>query len=108
MNKHTPTPYKWVAWEQAISINSPECFGVAFISPDLDSANGIPSELDRANAEFIVTACNNHDALIAMLELAIRYLEHPDVLAVTKDMALSGEAVNERIRTALKQAKGEA
>ena len=45
------------------------------------------------------------DARIAELEavakLALRYLEHPDVLEITRAMALSGDAVVERLRSAL-------
>ena len=39
--------------------------------------------------------------LEAALDLSTRYLEHPDVLEVTRKMALSGDAVVERNRKAL-------
>jgi hypothetical protein len=42
--------------------------------------------------------------LEACLKLAVRYLEHPDVLAITTNMALPGETVIERIHAALKKA----
>lgn len=40
-------------------------------------------------------------ALEATLSLALRYLEHPDVLEITRKMALSGDAVVERARALL-------
>lgn len=44
--------------------------------------------------------------LLALLQLAERYLTHPDVVEVTKNFALSGEAVNQRIADAIAKAKG--
>ena len=63
----------------------------------------VPSE---ANARFIVQACNAHEELLAVLELALRYLEHPDVLAVTQHMALPGSVPADRARAAIAKAKG--
>ena len=42
--------------------------------------------------------------LLNMLELAIRYLEHPDILAITSKMAVPGEAINERINAVIAKA----
>lgn len=44
--------------------------------------------------------------LLEALKLAARYLSHPDVLAVTKNMALSGEGLNERINASIAKAEG--
>ena len=41
--------------------------------------------------------------LEAALELSTRYLEHPDVLEITRRMALSGDAVLERNRRLLEK-----
>lgn len=64
----------------------------------------IPSHNEaRANARLIAAA----PELLAILELAARYLKHPDVLEITKQMAMSGEALNERIDAAIAKATGE-
>ena len=44
--------------------------------------------------------------LLAVLELALRYLEHPDVLTVTEKMALPGSVVVDRARAAIAKATG--
>ena len=44
--------------------------------------------------------------LLAALELAVRYLEHPDVLAVTQHMALPGSVAVDRARSAIAKAQG--
>ena len=52
--------------------------------------------------------CATHAAapdLLAALELALRYLEHPDVLAVTQRMALPGSVPADRARAAIAKAK---
>ena len=66
--KHTPTP--WVADGHNVfggRSNKKEINGVAICSqgyaPDLT-----PHPLGVANASFIVTACNAHEALVAALE----------------------------------------
>ena len=50
--------------------------------------------------------CANVPELLAQLRLALQYLEHPDVLTLTRKMALSGDAVVERCKDALTKAKG--
>ena len=59
MSAHTPPP--WILnsdGEVITSMNRDVCVTHAF------------DETDRANAAFIVTACNAHDELVAALELA--------------------------------------
>ena len=70
--------------------------------------DGQPRDVTQDNIEALIRVLETayeKDAYIAELNaamsLALRYLEHPDVLAITKDMALSGEAVNNRIRNTL-------
>ena len=55
---------------------------------------------------YIATPERQNADLLAALKLAARYLEHPDVLAITKNMAVSGNVVNERIRAAVAKAEG--
>ena len=52
-----------------------------------------------ANAEFIIRACNSHDALLEALEMALRMMEGESL-----DEQFDGEA--EVIRDAIAQAKG--
>lgn len=61
---HDPTPWRQVASGTIISINNEHVLGIAFVNPRGD-ASGIPLGKDRANASFIVRACNAHDALVA-------------------------------------------
>jgi len=65
--------------------------------------DGISADEALKNAVLISGA----EGLFAMLKLAKRYLEHPDVQEVTKDMALSGKAVLARIQETLASVEGE-
>lgn len=56
-----------------------------------------------ANARLIAAA----PELLASLELAVHYLEHPDVLAITQTMALSGLAVVDRVNATIAKATGD-
>ncbi len=60
---------------------------------------------DKANAPIIVQAVNSYAALVAALELAVRYLEYPDVEALP--FAMRSEYAADRARAALALAKGE-
>ena len=44
---------------------------------------------------------NGYNELRSLLEFSLRYLEHPDVQSVTKNFALPGSALVERIHEAL-------
>lgn len=73
MNKHTPTPYAvGTCTDHGIHIRGT---GRSVGRVDVHSGN----EADRAKAdmtaEFIVRACNSHDALVAALTQATRALE---------------------------------
>lgn len=58
MSKHTPTPYEDTGNSEVIKIQDAiNLQTVAFLKP------GYPH--NKANAEFIVNACNNHDRLEA-------------------------------------------
>jgi hypothetical protein len=43
--------------------------------------------------------------LLEALKMALRYLEHPDVLAVTNLMAMPGALIVQRTRAAIAQAE---
>jgi cell shape-determining protein MreC len=55
----------------------------------------------KAMDERITALEAENKALREALKLAQRYLTHPDVLAITKSMAVRGEVVNERIANLL-------
>jgi len=99
MNKHTPGP-----WRVNHADNDPRTRlrvytnGTESLVADCDGAT--PDS--KANARLIAAA----PELLARLELAQRYLTHPEVLKITRQMALSGEAVNERIAEAIARARG--
>lgn len=60
MSKHTPTPYR-------VGDAGRTVFGPP-------NGNPIPETVahtNRANAAFIVSACNNHDALVAALSMLL-------------------------------------
>jgi hypothetical protein len=59
------------------------------------------SEFVRAATSQMTALEAENKALREALKLAQRYLTHPDVLAITKSMAVRGEVVNERIANLL-------
>lgn len=76
--KHTPTPWyiagddEPVAGVPAIEIMygecpSPECESVAWVNSDLVNNKFKITKKTRANAAFIVRACNAHDELVNLL-----------------------------------------
>lgn len=94
--KTTPAP--WTVEEDGTSITMQGQVVATAIAPD-----GASIEERRANANLIAAA----PELMARLQLAIRYLEHPDVLAVIDDMAMPGSIVLRQCREAVAHAKGE-
>lgn len=57
--QHTPTPWTWARQNPgALTEGENELFFI----------NSVAFELSKANAEFIVRACNAHDELVAALE----------------------------------------
>uniref|UniRef100_A0A6H1ZFM6 Uncharacterized protein n=1 Tax=viral metagenome TaxID=1070528 RepID=A0A6H1ZFM6_9ZZZZ len=59
-------------------------------------------QMDAVDRSRMVAAAPE---LLGELKLAIRYLEHPDVRPIIKNMALSGEAVIERCNSAIARAE---
>jgi hypothetical protein len=62
--KHTPGPWKYIAWGQQISIDGIEEMGIAKINTLGFNDKGIPSRQDVANAALIAAA----PELLAALE----------------------------------------
>jgi len=67
MTEHTKTPWRvspdWCDIESFHTDDNTVQFGICQLYAD---------ESSRANAEFIVKACNNHDALVRALERLIK------------------------------------
>ena len=89
--EHSPTPWR-------VNVSALE-----YLEIRSDGENGqicgcgeVDSEIDQANAAFIVQAVNAHDALVEALEEARDYLPHHDDPALTQ-----------KVDAALALAKGE-
>jgi hypothetical protein len=93
---HTPLPWK-------ISVNG---MGQLFITSD-DSEHDISRVEDLsnqwANAEFIVSACNSHEALRDICEKAKRLIEHEGT-SFTPDIRATAIGVLTDLNTALDKA----
>ena len=74
MSKHTPVP--WVKRVHELGIKGTDIYGVddTFITSvgDYSSKNSFSEQ--RANAEFIVLACNNHEKLLEACKKALESL----------------------------------
>lgn len=94
--KHTPTPYgisKYGSIVHYTDTNYPQ--GVAFATMTRSGTRG----QGRVDAEFIVRACNNHDALLAALEHAL-------ALVTAADLGPSAKPAIAQYRAAIAAAKG--
>jgi len=94
MVEHTKTPWK----SSGIVITSGN--GSKLVALACDKPDGaFPTELNRANAAFIVRACNVHDELYAALEAAINW------------RGLDGDGISDPVReqlyAAIAKARGE-
>jgi hypothetical protein len=80
MSKHTPGPWQARQNGKIITIdgdvNGSYYYGIAQINARGDCDKGIPSKLDRANAEFIVRACNSHDDLLEACKTALHEMRN--------------------------------
>lgn len=95
MDKHTPTPWWWGRDKKhggAHNLNSAT-------RPDVDIAIGGTSGFwllegiagnvrarTKADAEFIVRACNSHDGLLAACKAAYRLLRKPSMFPQTREV----------------------
>jgi len=91
MGKHTDTPWgatrKGDDDKEGYIIMSPPRIGIHLAL----THNGSRS-VAKANAEFIVKACNNHAQLVRMLERALPYLQNtPFIHAQVEDTLKQAE-----------------
>lgn len=93
---HTPTPY---SHQVAMSSdNHHESYILADCSSKIIAytareKEGLTFEQTRANAAFIVRACNSHDALVEVLKRALYNAEHnreQDTWAIRAALKLAG------------------
>ena len=101
MSKHTPGP-----WELHHNIGRKGEIGIVAdaapcIIAVMGNQNAWPAEA-RANAEFIVRACNAHDELLAALELAMECMPDPDYRGTTE----AQRAAHASMSAAIRKAKG--
>jgi len=99
---HTPTPWKITSTPdqvRAIGIDASNWFEIGDDEGTICSARGRFEGINGANASFIVSACNAHDALVEALEFIVRQVKTGKVLE--RDACITA-AVD-----ALKLARGE-
>lgn len=65
--KHTPTPYEYNSTRGVIMAGNKRVAGIAY------GSNCMPTNEEHATAAFIVRACNEHAALVAVAEAAARF-----------------------------------
>lgn len=105
--KHTPTPWS-IHWLMGtgnyhwISRSSNEEDRVCLVET-FAPTDGDMEAVGKANAAFIVRACNSHDELVAALELALSHMPDNERLYYGKD---NGDL--DTVKQALAKAKGEA
>ena len=94
--EHTPTPWAANEWATGWTVSAPDShYSVCHLAGCNNAAE---------NAAFIVRAVNTHDELVARLEQALQYIEHPDVRSIP--FALSVDVIARHTREALAKAKG--
>lgn len=101
---HTPTPWR------ADRGNCGEMIGLRSIENIVVAMLGRASALKPEDVEFIVLACNSHDALLAAVE---NFSSHPDTCGQWIHGSLGSVRSEERrctcgLDAAIKTAKGEA
>jgi hypothetical protein len=113
--RHTPLP--WYLSEKRIAVkgHTPQGYsGVAVATTSPQNTD----ETRRADAEFIVRACNAHDVLLAACEAALelRALERESEPGMgasiadhreAKEAARRADGIEEQLRAAIKKAEGE-
>lgn len=99
--QHTPGPWRYVpdvSLHNTALVYGPDKFLVA----DAGRIHRRNPDETRANALLIAAAPD----LLEALTLAVRYLEHPDVLMVTAGMIIPGSTVVEKFTDLLNKARG--
>jgi hypothetical protein len=119
MNAHTPGPWYVTLNPYRVGHRGPlgvltlvaECPTRTGLTEDGQAHKSLPPDAEifadeaRANAAFIVRACNSHDALKDAADNAVDFIEQ-----LTRDTihADNGEYFAGKLRAALKLARGEA
>ena len=105
MPEHTAPPYRIGGGGNLIAKDDGDEFTIAFVRASPWGDNSHDALL--ANAEFIVTACNAHDALVeaaeAVLDLGIWAMSEQDYGATV--LSPEGETVFAALRAAIEQAQ---
>lgn len=103
-------PWKWTQWGEVISVDSRGYHGHCHINPEGNHNAGIPNQTDVTTAKFIVKACNNHDDLVACLELAqkeLAYLEKCSIITFNGDRVNVDSQLRTLINKTLEMIKDE-
>lgn len=107
---HTPVPWHIEEDGDALWIHDALNATIADVPPSMVMMDGGDYELtdeDRANAEFIVRACNAHDDLLAACEQALAYFAVIEKANRGKTWPAHSEKVNADImRAAIAKATG--
>ena len=99
--KHAPTP--WKASGKTIKGNTCRDSSKVTIAR-VDSRGKFVPGCDEANAEFIVRACNNHDALLAALKECSDFFIAIDNMHPERNRGSVGRHVRDLARAAIAQA----
>ena len=75
MSKHTPTPWSYSGTSGDTHIMGPPRAGGRRTIAEVCPHNAVSLEEQDANKEFIVRACNSHDALVAAAKEFCRKVE---------------------------------
>lgn len=96
ITKHTPTPW-------AISSNGFNIYGPPDAEGQVTFVASIfrkpIQDIEDANAEFIVRACNAHDELLAACKATLKYLQYSSKHAENREL-------RKQIRAAVDKAEG--
>lgn len=96
--KATARPWETRNWDSCISIDGPDCAGIAFVNPlkthPTDQQGAIPSAKDRANAALIVEAVNQHEALKAVAKRAAEIEEQLQKVNFSKPTFVQVDRLN--------------
>ena len=102
MSKHTPTP--WHSFGPIIHHNGQHVAHVVNNERHPDGDTGSPEQ--RANAEFIVQACNSHDDLLAACKAVQRYFDNMGPALGESDASHTERMLRMTIQDVIAKAEG--